>query len=216
MLDSGGAYGRNWERNRKRKFGKENPCIVEINSEYNEVNITFNVYHYLKTYLELNQATALLNHKFHKFCNLPANENKYYPELMKEFAEAIGTEVYTTNTYNYDNIISQTLQYTTFQYNEEQFILLQVHNGCDVRGGYTKPYIFHIDELDYFIMAQHDIQSGCANGHIWSSDDCGYHWYFDGSTAKSEYDWSTVNFTDDNKLLCKCGAEIKFNVSDCY
>ncbi len=218
LCDSGDAYGRNYERNQGRKFESEPSCTVEIDSKYNEINVTFNLYHYLKTYLELNDVTSMLNRKFKRFANQPDNQDAPWLALMEEFAQSNSDdcEYYTTNTYNYDNILSQTLQYTIFRFHGLSYIILQIHGGCDVRGGYTKPHIFELPEPDYFQIAQSDIGAVCAKGHNWMSDDSGSHWYYEGSTAKNDkFDWSNIKLID-NKAICPCGAEIKFGVRDCY
>lgn len=57
----------------------------------------------------------------------------------------------TVNTYNGEDALSQTLQYTLFSGYAGDFVALQVHGGADVRGGYTKPRVFefgHMSELD--------------------------------------------------------------------
>lgn len=71
------------------------------------------------------------------------------------------------NTYNYDEYLSQTLQYLLFsdEYDTD-YILLQIHNGADVRGGYTAPRVFEINDLDYFSLYQQQTEVYCDCGHI--------------------------------------------------
>jgi hypothetical protein len=57
------------------------------------------------------------------------------------------------NTYNHENDLDQVLQYVRFAIDGEQFILLQVHTGCDVRGGYTTPVVARMRDPDYFRMS---------------------------------------------------------------
>lgn len=60
-------------------------------------------------------------------------------------------EPFTINTYNGEDLLSQVLQYTLFSGDAGEFVALQIHNGADVRGGYTKPHIFtfgHLSEYD--------------------------------------------------------------------
>lgn len=71
------------------------------------------------------------------------------------------------NTYNFDNDLDQVLQFIIFnrlgyiaenddQVFDELMILIQVHTGCDVRSGYTRPWVFKFvgdpstDALYYF------------------------------------------------------------------
>lgn len=48
----------------------------------------------------------------------------------------------TFNTYNGDSDLSQILQGSWLEINDEQYILIQVHGGCDARGGYTDAKLF--------------------------------------------------------------------------
>lgn len=60
-------------------------------------------------------------------------------------------EPLTVNTYNGENLVDQILQYTLFSNDSGEYVALQIHGGCDVRGGYTKPRVFsfgHRSELD--------------------------------------------------------------------
>src|SRR3990167_10080912 len=53
----------------------------------------------------------------------------------------------TVNTYNYESLLSQTLQYTYYRRADGDYgALVQVHGGCDVRGGYTRPRAFRVWE----------------------------------------------------------------------
>ncbi|MCK9567466.1 hypothetical protein M0R72_00790 [Candidatus Pacearchaeota archaeon] len=54
-------------------------------------------------------------------------------------------EPMTVNTYNGEDMLSQVLLYTYFTWNNEAYIVLQIHGGADVRGGYTKPRVFRAD-----------------------------------------------------------------------
>lgn len=187
FLDSGSAYGRNWEKNQQTNFEKTEPVKVDAWKEC--ANITLNVYHYLTAFLEITKESYKMNKVFQRYINLPENGDKHYLELMEGFIESLEkVEGYCgiTNTYNYDNILSQVLQYALFGCKGEQFIILQTHNGCDVRGGYSQPTIFRLCDREYFIMAQRNINASDGENN-WYSDDAGYHWYFgyssNGQTA---------------------------------
>lgn len=169
FLDSGNAYGRNWERNQIREFEIEKPCNMEIDNYNDKINVevTFNIYHYLVNHLELNQETDYLNKKFNSFINLKENKNNCYLTIMELFSVKILNVNYKTiNTCNYDNLLSQVIQYVVFKWENEDYIILQIHNGCDVRGGYTKPYIFKITDYDYFTLAQYNANLFCQGETI--------------------------------------------------
>jgi|TARA_Y100000034_G_scaffold133551_1_gene199332 hypothetical protein len=218
ICDSGGAYGRNWQRNRSRDFEKEPACTVEIWGD-NEVHVTYNIYHYLTNFLEMTDESQLLQTQFEVFSNEPENRDESWLTNMEDFIEKI-TDVVNygravTNTYNYDNILGQVLQYGIFGYDGDMFIILQIHGGCDVRGGYTNPYIFSLLEHDYFHIAQHDISAHCTKcKQGWYSDDGGYHYY---SNNSSDEDFEFETDEDDEKALHKdCGGELNFHVMEDY
>jgi len=52
------------------------------------------------------------------------------------------------NTYNRDCDLSQVLQVQWFGMYGDQYILIQVHNGADVRGGYTNARLFKVNDVD--------------------------------------------------------------------
>jgi hypothetical protein len=189
MLDSGGAYGRNWERNQVRDFSKEQSTSLSFRDGY--INVTHNLYHWLKERLtwdeQGNRALHVLN-RWMRARNFAKGETRYsdrrygiYPnefELSREFPEFFrawkarrdeqkvelvwgeddGLSVEspydlespyggdgrpcTVNTYNEENLLSQTIQFTAFTLEHEEYVVLHVHGGCDVRGGYTMPQVF--------------------------------------------------------------------------
>jgi hypothetical protein len=63
---------------------------------------------------------------------------------METFADSIGVECETINTYNGESMLDQVMQYVYFTCpdTDEQIVLVSVHGGCDVRGGYAKPHAF--------------------------------------------------------------------------
>lgn len=233
MLDSGGAYGRNYERNQKRDFKSENAC--QVNCDYDELSISYNTYHYLVNYLEYDRQCLRLENRFFKYAELPANQEKCWLELMEDFANKY-TSYGTTNTYNYENLLDQTIQYTMFSLTDDEYdcyILLSIHGGCDVRGGYTKPRIFKVSDRDYFLIAQSDCDAYCQNCNAhWYSDDSGYHWYLDEGglipmpenqallpdlpkQTPIERDFEIV--IKDNGVLCPvCNHKLNFGVNESY
>jgi len=242
FLDSGGAYGRHWERNQGRSFKIEPSVSVEIDGNddgsWDYASITFNIYHYMMGHLELDRQTGKLNRAFTMYGNRPENEEKHWLELMEEWTEEMGfDDAHTFNTYNFENLLSQVLQGTMFIHEGETFVLLQVHGGCDARGGYTAPKIFRIVDNDYFWLAMNDVSAHC-NGkkfdprqdclpgieldpycrNNWMSDDSGYHWYFDGCSAdeKPLHEYAVYN-SESRKLHCReCGGEIIFTVMESF
>lgn len=49
---------------------------------------------------------------------------------------------YPTYTYNEQNLLSQDIQFTAFEIDYNEYVILQVHGGADARGGLTAPQVF--------------------------------------------------------------------------
>lgn len=145
MLDSGGAYGRSWQQNQGRDFDAEPAATISVEEGY--IDIRRSTYHFLLECLEFDEAMTLGFEQFCKFSD-PDDRLPWLP-LMEEFVESGGyTGIYgegdpvTVNTYNHDSLLDQVIQYVYFELDEQGYVLLQIHGGCDVRGGYTAPKAF--------------------------------------------------------------------------
>lgn len=181
FLDSGGAYGRNWERNQKRNFLSEPGVTVDCyNGSISGIYIS--LFRYLDKFLGVTAESEHLNKELKKALKKGYEADKYELEIMEDFValmdngEGYNTNINAVNTYNYETVLSQNIQYCTFQTDNGTFIALQVHGGCDARGGYTTPQIFEITgDMDYFIMAQQDINASSVEGDFsWDSSNGGY------------------------------------------
>lgn len=245
ILDSGGAYGREWQRNRKVADFREQPNpVVEMHAPHYyrdyegkkrragaEISVSYSIFHYLANFLELTEDAKELQRRFEEYAEQPDNRNVGWLALMEEFLEQlheenIDSEVYqTTNTYNYESILHGTLQYGLIELEDVAYILLQIHGGCDVRGGYTKPQFFRLYDKDYFHMAQSDLNASCACGKLNAySDDCGYHWYSQ-ETSEEVNLFKLLRFKKNrdkkaygkDSAVCKaCGQPVQFSVlEDC-
>jgi hypothetical protein len=140
LLDSGDAYGRNYEKNQNIDFDSQSRVSYETFGD-GDILYAVSVYHYLNEILERDQ-----------FCNSIdqiLKDNEYPWVTHKEIEEIIPHEKMQPpiNTYNYDENISQTLLFRTFVYNDTPYVLLQIHGGCDVRGGYTDPRCFKLNGI---------------------------------------------------------------------
>lgn len=206
FLDSGGAYGRNWERNQIREFENEPESYLEVEGGLHGgdtwINYTHNLYHWLKERLEYDEKADTA---FYDWCKETDPDNdKYWLQLMEEFPKYLKSKgafiggiygegkPFTVNTYNHDSLLSQTIQYMYFtvENNEREdcesiledgvYVLLQIHGGCDARGGYTAPKLFCLEYDEVSILRDQDANICCnGDGHNWYTDD-GYHWYDDG------------------------------------
>jgi hypothetical protein len=93
------------------------------------------------------------------------------------------SEPHVVNTYNGESLLTQTLQFVWFSVDQTDYILLQIHGGCDVRGGYTMPRAFETTgEGSMWDAAYANIDCGSPD-HNWCTDDA-YNWYYQGSTQE--------------------------------
>ena len=193
IMDSGGAYGRNWQHNREIKDWSSIPekdvHVESYDHETWNLSISTNLFPYLNRTLQLNADTRRFNMLFKAFVKRSEVKDMGWPDTCEEFIRYLRNEKnmdvrYSSsfNTANADSTLSQVLQGVGFDYDERCFVLLQVHQGCDVRGGYTTPYIFEAEDdgtsVPRLIFDESDVYLACrcTNAH---SDDCGYHWYGD-------------------------------------
>lgn len=102
---------------------------------------------------------------------------------------------FVVNTYNGPDLLSQTLQYVFLEAAGTQMVLLSIHGGCDVRGGYGRPRFFELNsECAIFDNARAFLTSADGLGSTcWYTDDAGYTWHSDapGLAALGEYAAST-------------------------
>lgn len=233
MLDSGGAYGRHWEKNRHiQDFRTEYPLIIEI-WDKEDYYFTLDVFSYLTSFLEVTEKSQELDKQFNEYSK-DLNESWYscmysFIEYLKD--NDIVTDSYSFNTYNGESMLSQVLQGIWFSVEGqdwiygETYLMLQIHNGCDVRGGYTKPKIFHVPDPEYMLISDSDINARCDCGSIYS-DDHGYDFYHGSGDLKPNNNklpetWEIVEITENNQdqfkgysnkgLRCKtCGKIPRF------
>ncbi len=161
------GFGRSFERNANRDFEKESPCSFDVISftpkgkteEVHEVSVRINLYHWLASKLEY---AVKLNRQLQSY--LSANPDEGYLQLAQSFPVHLrekgqyitdygGQELveFTAHyTYNDENSLSQDIQFVFFRIAGAPYVVLQVHNGCDARGGLTRPRIFKVINEDTF------------------------------------------------------------------
>ena len=139
MMDSGDAYGRNWEKNKGRSVESfiDAPAV-----QVSEWGISLDLFHYLRERIEF---APDVQAEFDEWANLPENKETHWYGLMSEWCERYEDSFYSNsgfNSYNGECLLSQTIQGDYFEWQGETYLMLQIHGGCDVRGGYTAPKIF--------------------------------------------------------------------------
>ncbi len=183
FLDSGGHYGRNWERNQGADFEAQPEGRLEFRilggelAGETDIVATVNVYYFLKERLEYNTG---LDERYREYVeredlylDLPSAED--FVKTLEGAAGIYGDgEPLTVNTYNGEDLLSQIIQYVYWTDNDGTHVMLQIHGGCDARGGYTAPVAFDIADYDGTSILDN------ARGTIYC-DDCGKHWDTDDS-----------------------------------
>ena len=224
MLDSGDHYGRNFERNAGRDFVNEPTAFFDVCA--GSWNVYRSTFHFLNERLEFD---ARLQAAFDKVAETMPDDS--WPAVIDAFISEHydGADVLSINTYNYDSALDQTLQYWQVSERGEavypDFIILQVHGGCDVRGGYTAPKMFvPTHDSDVGLLDDRDIWVSCEGVnppqsetlpgfpdaeriiHSWSSDDSGYNWY----AADAEAELTNECISEDGVPICPCcGAKLQ-------
>ncbi len=173
MLDSGGGSGRNWQRNQLKSiddFKNEPHITIENDGEYKYAEIS--VFHHLVNSLEY-----LEDETDHLIEWISEDPYEYWknPEgrcisgmdtieeyMAKNYANDDMNLVHHTNTYNGDSSLSQVLQYISVGDTYDcDVIALSIHNGADVRGGYTDYKLFKINCESFYCsyMDEYEIQN---------------------------------------------------------
>lgn len=235
MLDSGGSMGRHFQMNRMiRDFRKNKPLVISLrvfNDGDLDLYFSTNIFHYLTNCLAHDSLCEELEEEFKEFCELEDNKRTGYYYLMEEFTKLLKDRYegksFGYNTYNGESNLSQVLQYNmiTESYLDEPLILLQIHNGCDVRGGYTKPRIFKLDNYYEWLPNDQDINANCDCAEYYTDDS--YHWYKNNNEHDSEIynnglpkKWRVVNLNqhgddlgyDDKMFKCnQCNKIVLFS-----
>lgn len=157
LCDSGGAYGRNWERNAGKTVADflAAPVVSAdtwTNSEGKTVvsYVTLDVFHFLRERLDY---APDLDADLHEFGMADERATDSWFACLDDWIEAREfTGPYgdgrpqIVNTYNGEDALSQIIQYTMFSHEDDNYVALCIHGGCDARGGYTAPRVFMLPE----------------------------------------------------------------------
>ena len=159
ILDSGGAYGRHWENARRiADFRDLSESVID-----RRMGTTRHVFEIVRNIASYDKE---MDKEFFKFANSPENTDEAWPTIMEKFSSMYGEESddFTGggNTYNDEFYVgNQGIQYEFFNTEDASFVLLQLHNGCDIRGGYTAPHAFQC-RLEDFVMACNEMTISCG------------------------------------------------------
>ena len=151
LCDSGDAYGRHWQRNQKKTlndFRNEPEAILEVSEWVNKEGVktydftpSISLFHKLVKSLDLDGVCEEFNRKQVKdwegrFYGVSAKGQAWLDDMgFEEVGEGF-------NSYNWNANFSQVIQGQNLEFNGKYYVLLQIHGGCDVRGGYTDAKLF--------------------------------------------------------------------------
>jgi len=207
FLDSGGAYGRNWERNQKKTiedFESEPSATLEVYRWERDGKVsydfspTISLFHHLTECLELDDLCR-------EFNDLPVSDwdsEDFYGVSAdgEEWIKSAGFRKREApfNSYNWGANFSQTIQGHFLDLDGDQYVLLQIHGGCDVRGGYTDAQLFKIKSGEtYSVFSEDCFFSAGDFGLSWSSE-----WINQEGGCATEEDFeqfaSALNLTEEN------------------
>lgn len=169
FLDSGGDKNRAWQKNELKDIRKEESYTVDSN-ESDEAIICVSAYHHLTNVLDTDHVTTMVNRFLGKSKDvfwvqeaIELLENRYELENISE----------VFNTYNHGSPLSQNILGLNFEYYGEHYILLQTHNGADIRGGYSRVKCYKYEDF-YSSQISPCVEAEGLDGEIMQS----YEGYF--------------------------------------
>jgi len=168
LLDSGSHYGRAWEENRdnppweRPSWDVSNDYVthnvydlMERRLDRDEMAVALETALYafghsgdrsreswLRTMEDFAEATVEGQHYLNDLLDIGVPREA--AEMVLGFShECSDQPPMTGNTYNGEcHTLSQCLQFTTFGGPYAEYVVVQVHGGCDIRGGYTAPRVY--------------------------------------------------------------------------
>lgn len=161
ICDSGGENGRHWQRNQKKTiddFESEPSCTLEISKWERDGKVSYDpyvsisLYHHLKRILDQDG----LCEEFNSIECGNWNGDFYGTDWNQ--CEWLTENGFTAkgdgfNSYNWTANYSQDIQGQFFTSDAgELYVLLQIHNGADARGGYTDAKLFKMNSYEDYSL----------------------------------------------------------------
>lgn len=183
ILDSGGANGRAWQKNSAHPIEDFiNTPDVYIKSGM----VTVDLFHHFDELLVIEErGTNLL----HEFASTIENAETWL-EIIESWIDSLdGSVGQSYYTYNGENMFSQDFIGTLVtveippvnEYDcsiEDDYIIIQSHNGADARGGFSSPRIFRMSDgmNDTFRTLYEQVDANCVSCSAWFTTSDGYTW----------------------------------------
>jgi len=170
MLDSGGGSNRHWQRNQLKSiddFKNEPHITIENDGEYKYAEIS--VFHHLVNSLEYledetDHLIEWISEDPYSYRNNPdgrciSSMDTIEQYMAKNYANDDMNLVHHTKTYNGESSLSQVLQVISVGDTYDcDVIALSIHNGADVRGGYTDYKLFKINCESFYCSYMDEYQ----------------------------------------------------------
>lgn len=205
FLDSGGAYGRNWERNQGKtleNFESAPTATLEVYRWERDGKVSYDfsptvsLFHHLTECLELDDLCL-------EFNALPvADWDSEFYGVSAEGENWLKFSGFTEdgdsfNSYNWSANFSQTIQGQFLDLDGEKYVLLQIHGGCDVRGGYTNARLFKIRSGETYSVFSEDCSFMAGDVSLtWNSE-----WINEEGACATDEDFErfalALNLTED-------------------
>jgi len=183
FLDSGGANGRAWQQNAGKvvaDFEAQPSATAEIYVREWQGKLVAEVLPCVNIFHLLTGGALELDDLCHEFNAMPADDwdGDYNGVSLEgsEWLEARGFAMCKEsrggwNTYNWNAAHSQVMQGNELtlegEYGEEKYLLLQIHGGADVRGGYTDARLFKLaDHAEFYNVVSEDCGFSDERGEI--------------------------------------------------
>lgn len=244
LLDSGGAYGRHWQRNQTRDFDKEPACKVQLSGKedgtIDEVMVYYNLYHFMINFLELDKDTDKINKQFQKFATSDTMKEESWEDCLDEFRKKKKLD-YKGGYYTYNQggecILDQDIVYDFVASKDNDYVIIRVHGGCDARSGFSSPVFFKYGcEEGAFLNALTQVYAYCTGvtpelstkkGDLFNSPEIrcgltldsyngGYSWDDAETGQRVRLDDVAYYDMEGECLRCvKCKSRIEFSVADC-
>lgn len=220
MLDSGGAYGRAWEKHRKQvgeaevtplEFFTAQPRIT-VDTSWS--SITASTFHFWKDRLEY---CPDIDDAFYEWAEQEDSGSPWIEDL-DDWLDMLELDTHPTgwvNTYNEESLLQDVCMIQAFEVEGSGFIALSIHGGCDVRGGYTKPRIFRaFDDNQDWVYLDHAKLEAYVDTPPTEIDGEGGDYatsYNAGGSFESGYSRPTDN---DDRLCEAFAASVELNPED--
>jgi len=193
FLDSGGTNGRNWQRNQGKtlEYFENSPSayleVYQYSSGEYELSPTVSLYHHLKHCLELDEVC-------NKFNSIQVNnwDSEEFWGVSSEGQQYLNSLDYLIrseqfNSYNWNSIYSQGFIGTILDIDSELYALIQIHGGCDIRGGYTDAKLFKLTYDEYCLYCDNcGFSVENEEGELLTLDYYG-EWIVDGTLPEKGY-----------------------------